>query len=265
MTRITWNAPGERFFESGVDQGVLYPRGVAGVPWNGLVSVNETPTGGEVSPRYLDGVKYLDEMSSEEFAATISAFTYPEEFAACDGTSSSGKGLSFGQQRRKPFDLVYRTGKGNDTVSLDLGYKIHLVYNAKATPSSKAYSTIKQTTDASNFSWNIVTTPIPIPGLRPLSHLIIDSTKTDSYLLAVIEDILYGTDEDDPRMPTPLELKTLVEEWLTLVITDEGDGTWTAEGPDDLFNFPADEDGIFELNWPSVVQTGDGTYTISSQ
>ena len=211
MSRLMWDKTGERFYETGVDQTVLYvpnELGVydGGVPWNGITAINETPSGAESNPQYADNIKYLDLTSAEEFGATIEAFTYPEEFGQCDGTAMPATGVYVGQQARKPFGLAYRTKIGNDTVGQDLGYKLHLVYGAKAAPSEKSRSTINDSPEATPFSWEVTTTPVPVPGLKPSATLTIDSRKVDATLLASFEDILYGTEATEPRLPLPEEV-----------------------------------------------------------
>lgn len=209
MARVQWHSVGERRYELGVDRGVLYIGSAAGQPWNGLVSVVESPQGGDPKVYYIDGVKYLNISASEEFGATIDAFTYPPQFAACDGTAHIRNGLFAGQQPRVPFNFSYRTKIGNDVAGTKHGYKIHLVYNAQAAPSSKTRTTIGETVEASPFSWEVTTSPPPLTGYKPTSHFEIDSTKTPSGLLTVIEDILYGNGTTEPRMPSVQELVNL--------------------------------------------------------
>lgn len=211
MTKIEWDAVGERLYETGVDRGVLYipdETGVydTGVAWNGLVTVNETPTGAEESPQYADNIKYVSLYSAEEFGATIEAFTYPDEFAPFDGLFSPAEGVSFGQQPRRSFGLSYRTRIGNDLEGDSLGYKIHLVYGCRATPSEKSYSTVNDSPEAITFSWEVTTLPVAVTGGRPTSLVVIDSTKVAEAALESLEDILYGTTEDDPALPLPDEI-----------------------------------------------------------
>ena len=208
--RLNWGVIGERYFETGVDRGVLYVDGM-GVPWNGLVSVSESPTGGDAVPAYVDGVKYLNNKLSEEFEATIEAYTYPDEFAVCDGTASVSNGLFATQQKRKSFGLCYRTRVGNDVDGVDHAYKLHLVYDAKVSPASRASSTISQALAPDNFSWAITTTPRALRDHRPTAHFMIDSRETPPAVLAQIEDILYGTDDTDPRLPVVPELVYIFE------------------------------------------------------
>jgi hypothetical protein len=214
---ITWDDVGERFFETGVDHGVLYlqlPDGTypVGVAWNGLVSVTENPSGGESNPQYADNIKYLNLLSAEDFGVTIEAFTYPDEFMEADGSVIPELGVLVGQQARKPFGLAYRTIIGNDTEGTDHGYKLHLIYGALASPSEKAYQTINESPEAITFSWEVTTTPTPVTGLRPASAITIDSRTADPTSLAALEVILYGntTGPVQGRLPLPDEVITLM-------------------------------------------------------
>ena len=216
MSRIVWDKIGERLYETGVDRGVLYPQDnegtyPLGVPWNGLSSVSESPSGAEPTPIYADNMKYLNLMSVEEFGATIEAYTYPDEFEACDGSAELAPGVTIGQQERKLFGLSYRTKIGNDLEGDNLGYKLHLVYGALASPSDRTYETINDTPDAITFSWEVTTTPVPVEGYRPTASLEIDSTKVDAAKVKEIEDILYGTEEEEARLPLPDEILTILE------------------------------------------------------
>lgn len=206
MARLSWDSVGKRFYEAGVDRGVLYVGALPGVPWTGLISVAEFPSGGEPKAYYIDGMKYLNISSAEEFGATIEAFDSPSEFAQCDGIAPIQNGLFVTQQPRKSFGLSYRTKIGNDVDGLKYAYKIHLVYNALAAPSSRANRSIGQSAEASTFSWSVTTLAPKITGYKPTAHLVIDSRSTSSTVLASVEDILYGTDASAPRLPTPDEL-----------------------------------------------------------
>lgn len=221
--RIVWDKVGERFFETGLDRGVLYPMGddsqyAGGVAWNGLTAVNESPSGAESNPQYADNIKYLNLVSAEDFGATIEALTYPPEFEACDGTVEVAPGVTIGQQARKVFGLSYRTLIGNDVQGQELGYKIHLVYGALAAPSEKNRQTVNDSPEAVAFSWEVSTTPADVPGHKPTAHLTIDSTKTDPEKLKALEDILYGKDAVSepsseavaPRLPMPAEVIALL-------------------------------------------------------
>ena len=215
MPRLEWDKVGEKLYETGVDQGVLYvqdetgayPEGVA---WNGLRSVSESPSGAEPSPLYADNIKYLNLLSTEEFAATIGAYYSPEEFDACDGTATLAKGVTIGQQKRKTFGLCYRTKIGNDVDGDDHGYKIKIIYGALAKPSQKEHQTINNDPSAIELSWEVSTTPVKVTGMKPTATLEIDSTKIDAEKLKALEDVLYGTGENKARLPLPDEIKTLV-------------------------------------------------------
>lgn len=214
MPKLSWNASGTRYYETGVDQGVLYLDNNPGVAWPGLVSVEESPSGGEPRPYYIDGFKYLNLASAEEYEATIEALTAPAEFAACEGVGEIQNGLFATQQPRKPFSMCYRTRIGNDTVGKNFGYKIHVVYNALAAPSPKAHKTLSDQVDVDPYSWAITTKPPPISGRRPTAHFVIDSRYTPVGLLLELNDIFYGTDEDLPRLPSASELVSLFTSWV---------------------------------------------------
>ena len=222
MSRLTWDKTGERYYETGVKQGVLYPiqadgRYSKGVAWNGLISVTESPSGAEATPLYADDIKYLNLISNEEFGATIEAYTYPDEFYECDGSSALADGVMIGQQKRKTFGLCYRTTVGNDVDGNDYGYKLHLIYGCLAAPSEKGYNSINDSPEAITFSWEVSTTPVSVKGFKPTSQITIDSTKIaegKKAKLTELEDILYGKDGDggsatDPRLPLPDEVATL--------------------------------------------------------
>lgn len=215
MAKIIWDNTGERLYETGVRNGVLYLMNEGaytnGVAWNGLTAVTESPSGAEATPLYADDIKYLNLFSAEEFGATIEAYTYPDEFAACDGSASLLDGVYIGQQDRKIFGLCYRTTVGNDVDGAGHGYKLHLIYGAMASPSEKAYSTVNDSPEAITFSWEVNTTPVNVTGYKPTATLIIDSTKVDKTKLAALEAILYGTESEEPRMPLPDEIATVMK------------------------------------------------------
>lgn len=224
MSKLVWDKTGERFYETGVKQGVLYPQSTGGtyakgVAWNGLTAVTESPSGAEASPLYADDIKYLNLMSTEEFGATIEAYTYPDEFAACDGSKEIADGVAIGQQKRTPFGLCYKTVLGNDVDSNDYGYKLHIIYGALAAPSEKAYATINDSPEAITFSWEVSTTPVSVKGAKPTASLTIDSTKANPEKLAALEEILYGkdptsegaSDGKEPRLPLPDEIAELMK------------------------------------------------------
>ena len=218
MAKLVWDKTGERLYETGVDRGVLYvqsngtyPNGVA---WNGLTAVTESPSGAEATPLYADNIKYLNLMSAEEFGCTIEAYTYPEEFAECDGSAELAVGVTIGQQARKTFGLSYRTKIGNDAAGDKFGYKLHLIYGGLASPSEKAYASINDSPEAITFSWEVSTTPVSVDGHSPTACITIDSTKVEPTKLAALEEILYGKDGDgasgtEPRLPLPSEIATL--------------------------------------------------------
>jgi hypothetical protein len=215
MAKIVWDESGKRLYETGVKNGVLYIQDEAGkytkgVAWNGLTAVTESPSGAEATPLYADDIKYLELFSAEEFGATIEAYTYPEEFEACDGSASLGTGVTIGQQDRKTFGLCYRTVLGNDVKSNEYGYKLHLIYGAKAAPSEKGYQTINDSPEAITFSWEVTTTPVNVTGFKPTASVTIDSTKIDAAKLKTIEDMLYGTESVEAKLPLPDELKTIL-------------------------------------------------------
>lgn len=216
MAKIVWDQTGERFYETGTDRGVLYPavNGAypKGVAWNGLTGVDENPSGAEESKFFADNIKYLGLRSAEDFGATVTAYTYPDEFAACDGSATPTPGLYIGQQTRKPFGMSYRTKVGNDVAGDDLGYKINLVYGATASPSQRSYKTVNDSPEPIEFSWELATTPVAveIEGLKPAAHLTIDSRTTPAEKLKALENILYGTESEDARLPLPKEVYELL-------------------------------------------------------
>lgn len=214
MTALVWDATGEHFYEAGVDHGVLYipTEGVysKGVAWNGLTGVTESPSGAESNPQYADNIKYLNLISAEEWAGTIEAFTYPDEFAACNGEKELTAGVTVGQQSRSTFGMSYRTKIGNDTDGPDHAYKIHLLYGLTAAPSEKAYTTVNDSPEAVTFSWEASSVPVNVSGMLPTSSITIDSRTADPTQLAALEKILYGAEEGEARLPLPDEVKTLM-------------------------------------------------------
>ena len=216
MAKLVWDATGERKYETGVRNGVLYvmaeggtyPKGVA---WSGLTAVTESPSGAEATALYADDTKYLNLISAEEFGATIEAYTYPDEFAECDGSATLAAGVTIGQQPRKTFGMSYRTVYGNDVDNERYGYKLHLIYGAVAAPSEKAYATINDSPEAITFSWEVKTTPVNVTGHKPTASLTIDSTKVDEIKLKKIEDILYGAAEGEARLPLPDEIIQIIQ------------------------------------------------------
>lgn len=213
MAILTWDGTGSRYFETGVDRGVLYPMGAStydkGVAWNGLTTVTESPSGGEATKSYADNIAYMTLVSAEEFGGTIESFTYPPEFGVCDGTASPVLGVSVGQQARKQFGLSYRTKIGNDVAGQNLGYKIHVIWGCLATPSEKAYASINASPESTSFSWEFTTSGVVTSGYNPISLITIDSTKITPAKLTAIESKLYGTPTVEAALPTPAELITL--------------------------------------------------------
>ena len=232
MSKLAWDEVGERYYETGVKNGVLYPQGTGGVynkgvPWNGLTAVTESPEGAEATALYADDIKYLNLISNEEFKATIEAYTYPEEFEECDGSKSIAEGVSIGQQSRKAFGMAYKTTIGNDVDGSDYGYKLHLIYGALAAPSEKAYSSINDSPEAITFSWEVSTTPVNVANCKPTASVTIDSTKVDKVKLAELENILFGKDNE--------LLKTEPSDWSTnyknyFTKTDEGEFVAISDG-----------------------------------
>jgi hypothetical protein len=262
MTALVWDQVGKKRYEAGVDRGVVYAEGQPPAAWNGLVNVSGASAEAQASSYYVDGVRYLTLVSGSDYQGTIEAFTYPEEFAVCDGSQPLAAGLSASEQPPVKFDLTYRSLLGNDLEGTDFGYKIHLIYNAMVVPANKAYQSLKAQTDPSNFVWTFDTVPEDIPEIKPTAHLVVDSRKTNPFLLAELELILYGSELDEPRMIPPSELATLFQTWTTLTITDNEDGTWTADGPDEWITM-LDPD-TFQITADSAVFINSTTYNISS-
>lgn len=215
MSKLVWDQTGDRLYETGTKKGVLYPQGEGGaypkgVAWNGLTGVTESPSGAEATALYADDIKYLNLYSTEEFGATIEAYTYPDEFAVCDGSAEIATGVMIGQQPRKPFGLSYVTTLGNDTDGNDHGYKLHIIYNAMASPSEKGYTSINDSPEAITFSWEVTTTPVNVKDFKPTASVVIDSTKVDASKLAELEAILYGSESEEARLPLPDEIVTIL-------------------------------------------------------
>lgn len=216
MAKLVWDKTGEHYYETGVKQGVLYPMVAGaypkGVAWNGLTAVTESPSGAEANPFYADDIKYLNIMSAEEFGGTIEAYTYPEEFAACNGEASLAVGVVIGQQSRQTFGMCYRTILGNDTDGNEYGYKLHLIYGCLAAPSEKAYATVSDSPEPIAMSWEFSTTPVEVPNHKPTASITIDSTKVDAEKLAALEAMLYGSESEEAKLPLPSEIVTLFAE-----------------------------------------------------
>lgn len=213
---LVWDNTGERLYEAGVNKTVLYPQAIGGtypkgIAWNGVSSITDKPSGAEASPLYADDIKYLNLRSVEEYAATIEAYTYPDEFAECDGSAEIAKGVTIGQQKRKTFGLSYRTAIGNDTDDVNHGYKLHLIYGATASPTEKQHNSLNDSPDVNPFSWDVSTTPVSVAGHNPTASIEIDSTKADPTKLKALEDILYGSDKAEARLPLPDEIAQLMK------------------------------------------------------
>ena len=219
MAVLTWDQTGEKLYETGVQKGVLYPMDGAvygkGVAWNGLTAVNETPSGAESTKLYADDIKYLDIRSAEEFGATIEAYSSPEEFDACDGTASLADGVNIGQQNRKGFGFCYRSTIGNDTEYNNYGYKLHIIYGLTASPSERSYSTVNDSPEAATLSWEVSSTPVNVAGFKPTSIVTINSKKINAEALKEIEDALYGTASEEPKILLPDEIKAICDKHVT--------------------------------------------------
>lgn len=214
MSKLVWDQTGEKLYETGVKNCVLfvqdngtYPKGVA---WNGITAVTESPSGAEATPLYADDIKYLNLISTEEFGATIEAYMYPDEFMECDGSAALAAGVYIGQQSRKAFGLAYKTTLGNDVANNEFGYKLHIIYGALAAPSEKAYATINDSPEAITFSWELTTTPVEVTGHKPTASIVIDSTKVGAKALKALEDKLFGSEEGEAQLPLPNEILTII-------------------------------------------------------
>lgn len=253
MSRIVWDKAGEHFYETGVDHGVLYPteNGVygKGVPWNGLTAVTESPSGAEATAQWADNIKYLNLISAEQFGGTIQAFTYPDEFAACDGSAEPVPGLRIGQQTRRPFGLSYRTLVGNDLMGTEYGYQLHLIYGATVTPSERAYNTVNDSPEAISFSWTLSTTPVEVTGYKPTASMTINSARVSAVNMAKLEEILYGTETTEARLPMPDEVIKLIGSSTAITLT-----VGAPDGSTDILGKDASE---LQTN----IAVGDGVIT----
>jgi hypothetical protein len=267
MTRIEWNKTGERLFEAGVDRGVLYlPDGSGGfsngVPWNGLTSVDEDRSSAGSSPYYIDGIKYIDLPSASDYAATLKAFTYPDEFLPFDGIGEVVNGMLLDNQVPKTFGLSYRTMIGNDVESTNFAYQLHILYNLTATPTNKTYATVGATPDPMEFSWAIAAgAPQVLSGFRPTAHAIFDSRKLNYHLMGDIENLLYGTSDAPPHLPPISDLLSMIENWWLYKVTDNGDGTWMVTTPYEGIIHVGD-DGYFEIDEINAIYEDSVTYDI---
>lgn len=257
MTRLVWNSSGERLFEAGVDRGVFFPGSSPGVAWNGIVSVTEGDADSEVDTRFFDGQKYRSRRTGESYAAELEAVTYPLEFEPYSGFSND----LFAHQRRKPFGFSYRSLVGNDIEGLDKGYKIHLVYNAFATPSSRNFKSLGEGYDPV-FSWTLTSSPIYIPDAKNTSHLIIDSRFVYPWVMAEVENLIYGSETTDAKLPTISELIDIFQSGSILRVDINPDKTATITGPESAFSYP--EEGKVTITWPSVEEVADGKFVIKS-
>lgn len=263
MTALIWGEPSNRVYETGVDHGVLYVDNDPGVPWDGLISVDKVASsGGGVRDFYLDGEKILSLSKDTDFKLKLTAFSSPPEFDLCEGMTILRNGLFSTMQPRKPFGMTYRTIVGNGSDTGDYGYKIHIVYNAMATPTDQTFKTVADRPNLTNFTWDISTTPELVPEAKKSAHLVIDTTKAYDWAVTALENILYGTDTQDPRLPLPAEIIQLFEDNSILQITDNGDGTWTASGPDSVVSMLNATE--FQIAWPSAVMLDINTYNVTS-
>ena len=260
MAVLTWDDPGTRVYESGVDRGVLYLPGGLGIAWNGLISVDEQVSGNSQDPLYYDGIKYSDVVVPGDFAASLKAYTYPDEFLPFEGTLEVNNGMFVTGQTQARFGLSYRTKVGTDE-SGDAGYKIHVLYNLLAVPAAKTHETISDSESPIEFEWNLTAIPSDTPGFKPTAHLIFDTRKMSSLLLDDIEQTLYGDDITAPNLPPINIFVTFISEWVLIRITDNHDGTWTAEGPDNLIQMTGPDS--FQILQANAVFKDADTYAIS--
>lgn len=261
MAQLSWDSIGERFYEIGVDRGVLYVNDV-GYAWNGLVSIDEAPTGGDPTPFYYDGEKYLNLAAREEFEATINAYYSPEQFDQCDGILPAATGLFATQQRRKPFGLSYRTKIGSDTDGHDHGYKIHIVYNALVAPTQRTRSSISDDIDIPVLSWPITTKPVPVPGMMRTAHFVIDSTEAGPIAMSSLEDLLYGDDLADAVLPTVQQLLDIFTDSEEFIVEELGGGEWSISGSVDAVTDISG--GLYEITSDTVVPIDADSTEISS-
>lgn len=256
MTKLSWNEHGSHFYEAGVDRGVLYPKVGPGVPWNGLTSINEIATEASQQITYIDGQKVQTQLQLGVFEAELLAFTYPKEFEDYESLDLLVTG-----QARRAFNLSYRTNVGNDITQVS-STKIHLVYNATAQPGSNDYSSVSDSLNLEEFSWTISTLPVKVPGANAASHFVIDSSRIYPEAWVILEDMLYGTLDSEPRFPSIDELLQIFENTAILKIVDYGDGTWSATGPDNVVALL--DTTSFQITWPSAVYIDEDSYTIKS-
>lgn len=266
MSRLEWGTTGDRRFETGVDRAVLYPPNLDGVAWNGIVSVSETPTGGDSQSFHYDGVVYYTKIAPEDFSANLQAYSYPDEFELCDGTAEIMSGLYAKYQPRRSFGLSYRTRIGNDVDGVDHGYKIHILYNVMAEPSPVNYQSVSKDPEAQLFSWNLTAVPELVPGFRPTAHYIVDTTKTRESVVIALENLLYGSPANQPFLPSGVELKALfeaAEPTIPFVVTDLGGGLYEISGSDDEVRLLSGGNH-FELSSEYVIDNADGSFTATT-
>lgn len=259
--RLDWSAPEGRYFDTGLDRGVLYPRGATGVPWTGLVSVDEEGSEGAAT-YYIDGRPFLFLPKPKEYRATLQAYTYPDEFAAIMGLTEATDGMYLDSQPGDSFDLSYRTLVGNATSGTEHGYKIHLIYNATVTPQSTSYESLSNSINPTTFSWDIQAVPVRVEGFRPTAHIVIDTRHMDQEKIDGIENLLYGSDAANAAMPTPQIIFDLLSFGDAIVVTDLGNGEFEVTGSYD--NVYMVDDGIFRVDNVDGQDNGDGTFTIST-
>src|ERR1700761_1258402 len=246
MSRIDWNTVGERFYEVGIDRGVLYVGDNGGVPWNGLTKVDVKPTGGDSASYYYDGQKYAMVSAPEEYGATLTAFTFPDEFLPCDGTAQVDTGFFIRHQPRQPFSLSYRSLIGNDVDGTGHAYRIHLVYNALAAPTESSYATLTDNTDPGDFSWDISVLPPAVSGFKPSGHFMLDTRTAHPGTISDLENALYGTDSSDPYIPDFATVLAMVGAYADFTVTDFGNGTFRVTAP--AANMTDNGDGTYEIN-----------------
>lgn len=261
MARLVWDQAGDRVYENGVSQGVFYGSDSKGIPWNGLISVEEV-NNDSVNPLYLDGFKYADEITIGDFEGILTAFTYPDEFMGYEGVDDWKPGFYLADQPKKRFGLSYKTEINSDQ-GQQIGYKIHLLYNLVAVPSNKAYQTLSLDSEPIDFKWDITAIPEELDKFRPTAHVVIDSRKIDPFLLVDIENIIYGTDTSDPLLPDLNGLVTFVQKWGRFIVTDNGDGTWTATSPLEGVITMLDAE-TFQIDTETAVFIDADSYTLSS-
>jgi len=262
MTKIIWDTVGSRFYEAGIDRAVLYVDGGSGVPWNGLTSVTERSSESSGKSLYLDGEKYLNLPVLGEFEGSITAYTYPDEFSICDGSLGIRSGLYLTHQRRKTFGLSYRSFIGDDINGVDGHYKIHIIYEALASPSDTNRKSLGSSNDPVDFTWDITAKAPLMDGYRRTAHVVIDSRYAHADIVAAVEDILYGTEIVSPVLPTLSDLITIFDTVGAMTVTDNGDGSFTVVGPDSAITML--DSTTFEIDWPTAIFIDSNTYTISS-